>query len=1077
MIFANTQIWLSRFWLLVVVGLVGWGGLPARAAGTSNIWDETTTPGLLADPDTSAVEVGVKFRSDVDGLITGIRFYKSDTNAGTHVGNLWSSDGQLLATADFNNETASGWQQVDFDNPVAIIADTIYVASYHTDVGQYSVDENYFTGSGVDNGHLHALEDGESGGNGVYRYGSSSGFPTNTYRASNYWVDVVFTDNTGPDTTPPTVIVTSPLDSATDVGISTAVTASFSEAMDETTINDTTFELREGGGTLVLATVTYDAATRKASLTPDSPLSLNTQYNATAKGGTDGVKDLAGNALAIDKTWSFTTVASAPCASTTNEIEAENCQAGNRPSEWDITGAGDLSIQGFATDISVNIGETVSFKVDTDAGDYRLDIYRMGYYGGMGARKVATVQPSVSLPQNQPPCLDDSSTGLIDCSNWAASASWTVPGDAVSGIYFAKAVRDDTGGASHIVFIVRDDASDSDILFQTSDTTWQAYNRYGGNSLYAGSGPGTGGAADGRAYAVSYNRPFNTRSIDGGQDWLFNAEYPMVRWLEANGYDVSYFTGVDSDRFGPLILNHKVFLSVGHDEYWSGGQRANVEAARDAGVHLAFFSGNQVFWKTRWEDNYRTLVCYKETHNYPNNPDPNDPPTWTGTWRDPRNSPPADGGRPENALTGPIFTVNDGATTSIEVPAEDGAMRFWRNTSIANLAAGDSATLPFGTLGYEWDEDLDNSFRPAGLVRMSTTTVPNAPVLTDYGSSFGSDTATHHLTLYRHDSGALVFGAGTVQWSWGLDSNHDRGSAAADVRMQQATVNLFADMEIQPATLQSGLVSATPSVDAAAPNSTITSPPPGANVPVGSPVTITGTAADGGGGIVGGVEMSVDGGATWHPADGRADWTYTWTPASAGAATIMSRAADDSGNLETPGAGVDVTIGTGGVCTTPCSLWDNTTTPGLLADPDTSTVEVGVKFRTDVDGFITGIRFYKSNTNTGTHVGNLWLSDGQLLATATFTNETASGWQQVDFDNPVAVTANTVYVASYHTGVGQYSVDENYFSGSGVDNGHLHALEDGESGGNGVYRYGSSSDFPTNTYRASNYWVDVVFTE
>src|SRR5207344_3420935 len=105
--------------------------------------------------------------------------------------------------------------------------------------------------------------------------------------------------------------------------------------------------------------------------------------------------------------------------------------------------------------------------------------------------------------------------------------------------------RLDTGGASHIVFIVRDDAGTSDILFQTSDTTWQAYNTYGGNSLYQGS-PGTNPA---RAYKVSYNRPFITRG-NSAQDWLFNAEYPMVRWIESNGYNVSYFTGVDTDRFG-----------------------------------------------------------------------------------------------------------------------------------------------------------------------------------------------------------------------------------------------------------------------------------------------------------------------------------------------------------------------------------------------------------------------------------------------------------------------------------------------------------------------------------------------
>ena len=260
----------------------------------------------------------------------------------------------------------------------------------------------------------------------------------------------------------------------------------------------------------------------------------------------------------------------------------------------------------------------MQFKIDTPATAYHLDIYRMGYYGGDGARKVATVQPSVPLPQSQPACDNDTTTGLIDCGNWAVSASWDVPADATSGIYFAKLVRDDgTAGSSHIVFVVRDDAGRSDILFQTSDTTWEAYNQYGGNSLYVG-GPGTD---PDRAYKVSYNRPFTTRDTSP-EDWVFNAEYPMVRWLERNGYDVSYFTGVDSATRGSLIQTHKTFLSVGHDEYWSGPQRANVEAARDAGVNLAFFSGNEIFWKTRWENGTdgsatdpRTLVSYKETHN------------------------------------------------------------------------------------------------------------------------------------------------------------------------------------------------------------------------------------------------------------------------------------------------------------------------------------------------------------------------------------------------------------------------------------------------------------------------------
>ena len=170
---------------------------------------------------------------------------------------------------------------------------------------------------------------------------------------------------------------------------------------------------------------------------------------------------------------------------------------------------------------------------------------------------------------------------------------------------------------------------------------------------------------------------------------------------------------------------------------------------------------------------------------------------WTGTWRDPRFSPPADGGRPENALTGTIFMVNDGAT-DVHRRYRPRTARCASGATPASptLRRARTATLPFGTLGYEWDEDLDNGFRPAGLIRMSTTTVPNAPVLQDYGSTFGSGTATHSLTLYKHSSGALVFGAGTVQWPWGLDANHDRAGTPTDVRMQQATVNLFADMGV-----------------------------------------------------------------------------------------------------------------------------------------------------------------------------------------------------------------------------------------------------------------------------------------
>ena len=228
-----------------------------------------------------------------------------------------------------------------------------------------------------------------------------------------------------------------------------------------------------------------------------------------------------------------------------------------------------------------------------------------------------------------------------------------------------------------------------------------------------------------------------------------------------------------------------------------------------------------------------------------------------------------------------MFTVNAG-TTDITVPAAYSKLRFWRNTRVASLATGQSTTLDSGagTLGYEWDVDADNGFRPAGLMDMSSTTDATAQPFTDYGSQTTTQSTTHHLTLYRAPSGALVFGAGTVQWSWGLDSANPSGKT--DTAMQQATVNLFADMGAQPATLISGLTPATASTDTTAPTSTITSPSAGATCRTVRPSPSPGPPTDAGGGVVAGVEVSTDGGTTWHPvttmsaANTSVTWSYSW---------------------------------------------------------------------------------------------------------------------------------------------------------------------------------------------------------
>jgi hypothetical protein len=661
-----------------------------------------------------------------------------------------------------------------------------------------------------------------------------------------------------------------------------------------------------------------------------------------------------------------------PCGEPANAIVAENCLAGDPATEWDINGWGDPSIQGFGHDMSILPGETIRFKVLTDSDDYRLDIYRMGYYGGMGARRVDTVEPSAELPQDQPDCLTDPETRLFDCGDWAVSASWPAPADATSGIYFARLVREDPAPpgrwqndrfrptpqpegslndpewyrtkatmanalreprASHIYFVVRDDDGGSDVLFQTSDMTWQAYNRYGGHSVYGRLNPERPRAHGGppRAYKVSYNRPFETRDYRA-VNLVFNSEYPMVRWLERNGYDVSYSTGIDSHRRGAELLEHRLFLSVGHDEYWSGTQRRNVEAARAAGVSLAFFSGNEVYWKVRWEDSidpegvpFRTLVTYKETQDHAKIDPLAD--VWTGTFADGRAFNP-EGPWPENALTGTLFSVNAWRNDPLIVPAEYARLRFWRDTDVADLEPGERAVLLKGLLGHEWDSDVDNGFRPAGLFRLSETTIDNVLTCFYHGSTCDSGTATHHLVMYRHESGALVFGSGTVQWAWGLDAHHDTETGVPPERanglntrvgadphgpdrsIQQATVNLFADMGVQPTTLQTELVAAAASTDSAPPTAVVTTPTPGQTIR--GTARIEGTATDIGGGVVAGVEVSLDGGGRWHPANGREAWSYDWEPDGAGSASIIARAIDDSGNIGNTSDAVTITVSRGG---------------------------------------------------------------------------------------------------------------------------------------------------------------------
>lgn len=197
--------------LALLTGLVSVVGVAQAGTSSVNIFG-SVTPAHVSDSDTNPVELGTKFDVLRSGTITAIRFYKSKENIGQHVGNLWNGSGKLLATVKFTNEKASGWVSADLTTPVRVDPGNTYVVSYHTNVGRYSGDQYYFAGKGAGVWAVRALADGVSGGSGVYKYGATSGFPSSSYRATNYYVDVNFkrltTSGTSSTTAAPTTTTT-----------------------------------------------------------------------------------------------------------------------------------------------------------------------------------------------------------------------------------------------------------------------------------------------------------------------------------------------------------------------------------------------------------------------------------------------------------------------------------------------------------------------------------------------------------------------------------------------------------------------------------------------------------------------------------------------------------------------------------------------------------------------------------------------------------------------------------------------------------------------------------------------------
>jgi hypothetical protein len=435
-----------------------------------------------------------------------------------------------------------------------------------------------------------------------------------------------------------------------------------------------------------------------------------------------------------------------------NPIPAENAKAGNAD-YYDGREVQHAEIEGYVSRISTTAGGSADVMLSTDT-THRVhwSLYRLGWYGGAKARRVLDGADVMVSPQ--PECPRVTATGLIQC-HWATAFTVTVPADAVSGLFLLKFARDD-GYTSFAPIVVTDDRP-ADLLMQASVDTYQAYNDWQGQSLYIDQ---SGQIPGGLGISVSFDRPYGW---DRGSGQVLRYEALFAAFLEQNSYDVSYTTNPMVSAGGREYLEKRgAFLSVGHDEYWTGEERDAVQGARDSGVPVLFFGANAAYWKVRYEGggdptNPRLMTCYKSDPTQ----DPVKGVNASGEFRlDPIN-------RPENELVGTMYESYEWLSGPWTVA--DATSFLYAGTGLKN---GDQ--LPF-LVGYEYDRTQENGVEP------KVNIVAHSPVVNAYGNPSWSDAVT-----YTGPRGSLVFGAGTIEWANGLGL-----PGVADQRVQRMTANVL----------------------------------------------------------------------------------------------------------------------------------------------------------------------------------------------------------------------------------------------------------------------------------------------
>ncbi len=1181
--------------------------LTVSAPGTLpvSLFSAANTPTLTSLNDGAQLEVGVKFTSSVAGQITALKFYRSASDTGSDVLDLWSSTGTKLATATFSNTTASGWQTVTLSSPVTITANTTYVASYHT-TGAYVATENFFT-TAFTNGNLTAT----ASANGVYSYGGTATagiFPTSTFGATNYFADVVFSPTIGNDTAPTAVA-----DTATAVEKGGVANGSGgAPATGNVLTNDTD---PDTGDTKTVTAVTFGAVagtlgTALVGAHGSLTLSASGAFTYTVNDSDAAVQALrlSTNTLTDVFNYTMSDTAGATSSSTlTVTIQGANdapVLAVQTATQNAVVGSAFSLVLPAGTFTDVDTGDTLTYSATLADGTALpawliFNATTRTFSGTPATANIGTLSLKVTgtdlggLAASETFNLAVGAPGTLPVSLFSAANTPTLTnlndGSQLEvGVKFTSSVA---GQITALKFYRSASDTGSDVLDLWSSTGTKLATATFSNTTASGwqtvtlSSPVT--ITANTTYVASYHTTgayvatenfFTTAFTNGNLTATASANgvysyggtatagiFPTSTFGATNYFaDVVFSPTIGNDTAPTAVADTATAVEKGGVANGSGGAPATGNVLTNdtdpdtgdtktvtavtfgavagtlgtalVGAHGSLtLSASGAFTYTVNDSDAAVQALRLSTNtltdvfNYTmsDTAGATSSSTLTVTIQGANDAPVlAVQTATQNAVVGSAFSlvlpagtftdVDTGDTLTYSATLADGtALPAWLIfNATTRTFSGTPATANIGTLSLKVTGTDLGGLAASETFNLAVSATPDtaptaiadtATAVEKGGIANGSGGAPATGNVLTNDTDpdtgdtmtvtAVKFGATTGTLGTALVGAHgsltltasgaftytvnDSDAAVQALRLPTNTLTDVFNYTMRDTAGATSSSTLTVTIQGANDAPVLAAQTADQNATVGSAFSLalpTGTFTD------------VDSGDTLTYsatlADGTAlpAWlsfnattrTFSGTPTAANVGTISVKAtATDLGGLAANET-FNVAVGT---APTTVSLFNAASTPTQTSLNDGSQLEVGVKFTSSVAGQITALKFYRSASDTGTDVLDLWSSTGTNLASASFTTTTASGWQTVSLATPVTIAANTTYVASYHT-TGAYVATDNFFT-SPVTSGQLTApASAGVTGGNGVYGYGGTAStglFPTNTFAAANYYADVVF--